>query len=774
MISNKITIIPCLDCQASCSYCFSSNDGHRFPLQKIPFLIDFIANTADKCNSTQVDITFHGGEPLLAPKKFYVDLITGLIKSIPEKRITFSIQTNLWALDEDFINMFKQYNFQVSTSIDGPEDICDANRGTGYWAHTMHGVSLCQKNEIPVSAIATLSTHHTDRVIDIANFFLDYNLNFSIRPIARVLGKEMAKDERIAPQSYLNAYTDLFKWYVSNRKKIRIESLDSFINALIHGVSGNCVFEDCIDLFTVIDPYGDLYHCQRFCGCKEYSWGNIEDCFENIYDQRINSSLHERYQMFKRNTELLCGDCSYTNLCKGGCFYNAETSISSKDPNCLLYKDLFSQIQTRIIEECVLPENTQKIINDPFPKEGIHPLFRRGPCISIVGHTHPSIMATNARLILVIHELAKTSDPSELIKKLSLRNLLIDNDATRTAMNNLRLLISNERNFPEKLYVHITAKCPLKCRHCYNGDGVAGEWTVEDFSDIATQAKNQQVRILNINGGEPLFHAEFMEIMNICRCLKGHGMRISLSSTLSFPVSDELLYHLIDCFDEIKVSIDGDEATHNSLRCSNCYRQTICNLRRLSEIKQSIGARTVITINGVYERRLSGKTITEFEKIASLCRVEKISLRPILPVGNAIEMGLSYANLISDVDESILESDEFPKLSCGLNESINIRVDGNAYPCFGTYNEQFYLGNVFSDNLFNLIHSPKFQSLNQYIVDNLMYCKTCEYRYLCGGICHAWIDRYDLSKTEWEERFCKHIIPRLKKIVEIAENYLVD
>ena len=70
----------------------------------------------------------------------------------------FSIQTNLWALDQEYVDLFARYRVQISTSLDGDRETTDSQRGEGYFNQTMRGVKLLMENGIAVfAAVAVLA-----------------------------------------------------------------------------------------------------------------------------------------------------------------------------------------------------------------------------------------------------------------------------------------------------------------------------------------------------------------------------------------------------------------------------------------------------------------------------------------------------------------------------------------------------------------------------------------------------------------------------------------
>ena len=72
-----------------------------------------------------IHFTFHGGEPLLAGYDFYKEALPILADSQTHATEGFSLQSNLWLLDEKHADLFSQYPMSISTSIDGPKEIND-------------------------------------------------------------------------------------------------------------------------------------------------------------------------------------------------------------------------------------------------------------------------------------------------------------------------------------------------------------------------------------------------------------------------------------------------------------------------------------------------------------------------------------------------------------------------------------------------------------------------------------------------------------------------
>ena len=77
----------------------------------------------------EVTIAWQGGEPTMMGLEFFrrsVELAQRYLK--PGQRASYTIQTNATLLDAEWAAFFKEHDFLVGVSIDGPRDMHDAYR----------------------------------------------------------------------------------------------------------------------------------------------------------------------------------------------------------------------------------------------------------------------------------------------------------------------------------------------------------------------------------------------------------------------------------------------------------------------------------------------------------------------------------------------------------------------------------------------------------------------------------------------------------------------
>lgn len=155
-------IVPTLRCNHSCPYCQVSRvspDKQRYDMsaETAHRTVDLIF----KSPAQAITVEFQGGEPLLnfPVIKLVVERMAAE-KDRYRKQIDFVVATNLSLLTEDMLAFFKEYRVDVSTSLDGPAFLHDANRPKpGNDSHAILVQNLERtRSVLGVQAVAALMT----------------------------------------------------------------------------------------------------------------------------------------------------------------------------------------------------------------------------------------------------------------------------------------------------------------------------------------------------------------------------------------------------------------------------------------------------------------------------------------------------------------------------------------------------------------------------------------------------------------------------------------
>src|SRR5262249_47676299 len=119
-----------------------------------------------------------GGEPTLMGLEFFqrsVELAEQYLR--PGQRAAYTVQTNGTLIDEDWAAFFKEHDFLVGLSIDGPREQHDAYRvnkgGKGSFDQVMRGLALLQKARVEWNALTTIHAANAEHGGEVYRFLRD-------------------------------------------------------------------------------------------------------------------------------------------------------------------------------------------------------------------------------------------------------------------------------------------------------------------------------------------------------------------------------------------------------------------------------------------------------------------------------------------------------------------------------------------------------------------------------------------------------------------------
>jgi uncharacterized protein len=349
-----VMLVPTLGCPSNCEYCWSSEENS--PVMSVD-IIEEVVEWLNDFRREPVTFTFHGGEPLLAGYDFFKESLPLLAKGLAHLKPAFALQTNLWNLTPELAALFKEYGIPIGSSLDGPEELNDLQRGEGYYQRTMSGYEIAKAHDLQVSFISTFTSYSIQYKEDIFNFFLENGLNLKLHPALPSLRDENPEKWALSPEEYGELLIYLLDQYLENIDRIELKNIDHLAKCVFIRRGVVCTFVDCMGDTFAIGPDGSIYPCYRFVGMPEYIMGNVRDhpSMDDLAQSEPWKLLHE----FKDHVDSECKKCSYIKFCRGGCPYNAlsineetgKAEINGVDPHCTAYKMIFKEITMRATKE---------------------------------------------------------------------------------------------------------------------------------------------------------------------------------------------------------------------------------------------------------------------------------------------------------------------------------------------------------------------------------------------------------------------------------------
>ena len=352
-------------CNMRCKYCYYLDkaalyDNHQ-PKMDEALLENYIRANIEGNNSPVIAFAWHGGEPLLAGKEFFRKAVALQQKYGGGRTIENSIQTNGLLIDDEWCQIFRDNNFLVGVSIDGPESIHDAHRvdvgGQPTFARVMKGIERLYRNRVEYNTLTTINIHSEGRGAEVYNFLRQISVFMQFLPVAELLcdGRVQSPESEgadIAPWSvsakgFGEFMCDVFDIWVKNDVGRRYVQLFDATLALMVGVQPSVcsLCETCGSGLTV-EHNGDVYCCDHFV-YPEYKIGNIHtDRLADLAycDRQFEFGVAKRALLPRE-----CRHCKFYNLCHGECpkhrFISDNTGEYGKNYLCDGYRMFYEHTE---------------------------------------------------------------------------------------------------------------------------------------------------------------------------------------------------------------------------------------------------------------------------------------------------------------------------------------------------------------------------------------------------------------------------------------------
>jgi uncharacterized protein len=724
-----------------------------------------------------LEITFHGGEPLVPGVDFYRMALPLLRDGLSPRPVRFAMQSNLWLLTDELAGLLREHDVSLGTSLDGPERINDAQRGMGYFRRTMAGIERARAHGLDVGCICTFTRQSLPHIEEILSFFIREGLNLSLHAALPSLSPPQDQENdrwSLSPKAHGDLLVQMLDLYLAHTDRIRISTLDSLCRSVSSDRGGICTFGNCLGDYLAVGPDGTIYPCQRFAGQSGYVLGSVHD--DPTAERLAASPAWRAFEERQERIQDVCGDCLYLDICRGGCPYNALAAGDGvfqqlRDPHCVSYRRIFSHITERATAAVLA------VVNGPDPEKG---LLRRGKLLSLMRDgPHPYETAGRARLILAAAALGATGSPEAATRCFEQLGLVTKPERTRAGMASLHNRLTASGQGLNNLYLHVTFSCPLRCAHCYAEAGPSrqGAMRVAQIEQACREAAALGFRHAVITGGEPLVHPERDALLDVLANLRAEvkPLLTVLRTSLSIDIDNALLRRISRSTDEVVVSLDGGRETHDTRRGAGSYDLVTANLRRLV----ALGGDTDLSLAAVLP--LAQANDAPGEAVRALARelgIRRTRFRPLLPLGRAVasELDIIPETVWGHLDPREMVTYGFqPVASCGIGQNLYVEPDGRAYPCYAWHGEDWLLGALDGDGgLGGIVDSAAFRALGCHTVDTNRGCQACALRYLCGGACRAWSRLPEGAQTNLDAapRDCTHLRIRARSLLSSALEHL--
>ena len=151
-------------CNLACDYCYYLDKVKLYgtqPVMSLDLLEKVIEDYIAVNDNEQIVFDWHGGEPLILGLDYFKKIVELQEKYKGNKCVYNTIQTNGTLLNDDYARFFKENNFLVGLSIDGPQHIHDRYRkyrnAEPTFMKVMRGVELLHRYAVDFNTLTTIS-----------------------------------------------------------------------------------------------------------------------------------------------------------------------------------------------------------------------------------------------------------------------------------------------------------------------------------------------------------------------------------------------------------------------------------------------------------------------------------------------------------------------------------------------------------------------------------------------------------------------------------------
>lgn len=302
-------------------------------------------------------------------------------------------------------------------------------------------------------------------------------------------------------------------------------------------------------------------------------------------------------------------------------------------------------------------------------------------------------------------------------------------------------------SYPFHVQLHLTDKCNLKCRHCYEGERkTVTEWEYRELLAVIDEL-DKTFKKWNVDGeislvgGEPVMYPYLSDLLYYIR-KKRFITRIAILTNGTF-ISDELKQAILDTKVAVQISIDGaTKEKHDFIRGEGNYEKAINSIKWLVSNQIEVFVHYVIS---KYTVPISKEFITFMNDLD----VRQLTFSLVVPMGASDKSIMLNKDELKEVYSKLNEyANALPENEIRINttrplwtlfgktgrcpvgiQTITILQDGTVLPCRRL---PIPVGNIKKESLFSIwYNSDVLWNLRQR--NNFQKCGKCEHLDDCGG-----------------------------------------
>ncbi len=363
-----VVIQPTSLCNINCNYCYVPDRKDKF-IMSYELLETAIAKVLNNSLlSDSIEFLWHAGEPLTVGIPFYEKAVEFMKKHNRFGiKIHNTIQTNGIMLNDKWCEFFRNNDFQVGVSLDGPEFINDLNRvgwnGKSTHNKVMQGISYLKKHNIQFGIIGVLTMESLNYPKEVFDFFYQneiFSVAFNVEEVenanisSSLSGNVLDTEEIIRKyENFIYVFYDLQQ---SHTPRVEVREFTEILSTIQNKISNQNyqrVYTEATDLAVLtIHKNGDIStYSPEFAGMKAEKYNNF--IIGNIYNDEIDELYKNKFFLalqsdIHRSIKMCSETCLYFDFCGGASLSNKfsenGTLLSTETMTCKLHVQSLSKV----------------------------------------------------------------------------------------------------------------------------------------------------------------------------------------------------------------------------------------------------------------------------------------------------------------------------------------------------------------------------------------------------------------------------------------------
>ena len=353
-------------CNLDCKYCFYLSKTKLYPgsgsRMNEDLLEAYIRQYINAQRVPEATIAWQGGEPTLMGLDFFKRSVECAKRyARPGMRIQYTLQTNGTLLDDEWCEFFRENNFLVGLSLDGPRELHNYYRvdkvGAPTFDRVMRAARLMQKHKVEFNVLCTVHAANAEHPLKVYRFFRD---ELAVRwvqfiPIVERVNPDgstflqegnTVTDRSVKPDQWGKFLVMMFdEWVRRDVGETYVNMFDAALASWVGAPATMCIFDQTCGKALAMEHNGDIYSCDHFVEPR-YLLGNI---MEQDMTDLVALEKQQKFGNDKRETlPRYCLRCEVRFACNGECpknrFILTPKGESGLNYLCAGYRAFFNHI----------------------------------------------------------------------------------------------------------------------------------------------------------------------------------------------------------------------------------------------------------------------------------------------------------------------------------------------------------------------------------------------------------------------------------------------